>query len=447
MTNAYYPAALSRHNLLHLPQPNCPAPISMASDSSTPVSRAVIILAAVAVFLQALAWQWAMGSNPGLAWPPVLLGVVGMGLSMLAIGLFATAYLRQQARLHKANQAATKAFEHERAMERAQLYANRTRELLTAALDAIPIGIAIYDPHDRQVIRNRSLGDLFPGLFKDDANGEAYESVLQRMLDMVFFADVDGTPQVWLENRLAKRTDDGQPTLQHYANDRWIQTYEIRTPQSYCVVAWVEVTDLVRKERLLALANAKLSRQSATDGLTGIANRRKFDDTLAVEWQRAARSGTPLSLLMVDIDHFKRFNDHYGHVAGDECLRQVTEILATCVRRAGELLARYGGEEFVLLLPGADLAHAEDLARRCLQRMDRRAIPHAASASGSVVTLSIGVAQVFPDASQTADSLVNAADTAMYRAKMDGRARYVVATEADWAIDPDAPRSRAAELQ
>ena len=419
----------------------------MASDSSTHVSRPVLILAAVAVFFQALAWQWAVGSNPALAWQPVLLGVVGMGLSLLAVGLFAAAYLRQQARLHKANQAATKVLEHERAMERAQRYANRTRELLTTALDAIPIGIAIYDQHDRQVIRNRSLGDLFPGLFKDETTGEAYESVLRRMLDLGFFADVDANPEVWLEHRLAGRTDDGQPRLQHYANDRWIQTYEIRTRQQYCVVVWVEVTDLVRKERLLALANDKLSRQSATDGLTGIANRRKFDDTLAVEWQRAARSGTPLSLLMVDIDHFKRFNDHYGHVAGDECLRQVTEILATCVRRAGELLARYGGEEFVLLLPGADLEHAEDLAQRCLQRMDRRAIPHAAAASGSIVTLSIGVAQVFPDASQTADSLVNAADTAMYRAKTEGRGRYVVATEADWAIDPDAPRSRAADLQ
>jgi diguanylate cyclase (GGDEF)-like protein len=167
---------------------------------------------------------------------------------------------------------------------------------------------------------------------------------------------------------------------------------------------------------------------------------------LAIEWQRAARSGGSLSLLMVDIDHFKRYNDHYGHVAGDECLRRVTHVLASCVRRAGELLARYGGEEFVLLLPGADLAHARDLAQRCLNAVHRENIPHGSSPTADHITVSIGVAQVYPAGAKDPESLVNAADTAMYRAKMDGRARYEVAGQADWDIDKDAPRSHAGQL-
>jgi len=182
------------------------------------------------------------------------------------------------------------------------------------------------------------------------------------------------------------------------------------------------------------------------DSLTGVANRRKFDEMLSIEWQRAARSGGSLSLLLVDIDHFKRFNDHYGHVAGDECLRKVAHLLAGCVRRAGELLARYGGEEFVLLLPGADMEHARDLAERCLQAIHRAHIPHGSSPTCDHVTFSIGVAQVYPAGARDPEGLVNAADTAMYRAKMDGRARFEVAGQADWDIDKDAPRSHAGQL-
>ena len=124
----------------------------------------------------------------------------------------------------------------------------------------------------------------------------------------------------------------------------------------------------------------------------------------------------------------------------------MVHVLTSCVRRAGELLARYGGEEFVLLLPGADLDQARDLAQRCLNAIHREAIPHGASPSSDHVTFSIGVAQVLPTATQDPESLVNAADTAMYRAKMNGRSRFEVAVQADWEIDKDAPRSRAGEL-
>ncbi len=207
-----------------------------------------------------------------------------------------------------------------------------------------------------------------------------------------------------------------------------------------------ERDQLARAQHMASAEHEKLARQSATDGLTGITNRRHFDEILGVEWLRAARSGSSLALLIVDIDHFKRFNDHYGHVAGDECLRRVAQLLQGCVRRAGEIVARYGGEEFVILLPGAGGAQAEDLAQRCLKAIAGVALPHVSSPTADHVTFSIGIAQAVPDATRDPTSLVNAADAAMYRAKMAGRARYVMASQADWDIDKDAPRSQAGDL-
>jgi diguanylate cyclase (GGDEF)-like protein len=196
----------------------------------------------------------------------------------------------------------------------------------------------------------------------------------------------------------------------------------------------------------LETANRRLTRQSTMDELTGLANRRHFDDALNTEWLRADRARLTLSLLMVDIDHFKNYNDHYGHVAGDKCLRSVANILERCVRRAGELVSRYGGEEFVILLPGADLAHAHETAQNCLALMQQESLPHAASSAANYVTISIGVASVLPDATVDPFTLVNAADAAMYRAKTTGRAHYEVADQADWDIDPDTPRTRPGAL-
>jgi diguanylate cyclase (GGDEF)-like protein len=150
---------------------------------------------------------------------------------------------------------------------------------------------------------------------------------------------------------------------------------------------------------------------------------------------------------MVDIDYFKRFNDRYGHLAGDDCLRLVASVLSQCARRAGEVAARYGGEEFVLLLPGADAERACETAQKCLEKMQSEAVPHAASPVSQQVTFSIGVATLQPDFQSEASALVNAADVAMYRAKSAGRACYLVASSEDWGIEKDTPRSGFAELE
>lgn len=174
----------------------------------------------------------------------------------------------------------------------------------------------------------------------------------------------------------------------------------------------------------LERANALLSRLSLTDGLTGVGNRRLFDQTLSAEWTRGTRQKQPLALLMIDIDHFKLYNDSYGHQGGDDCLRRVADTLAKCVLRGGELVARYGGEEFAVLLPFTDLAGAKVVARRCLGQLSAAGLPHRASPISQWLTLSIGVACITPEAGRTSDTLVQAADKALYQAKASGRNRF-----------------------
>lgn len=184
----------------------------------------------------------------------------------------------------------------------------------------------------------------------------------------------------------------------------------------------------------------RLHTLSNHDPLTGVANRRALDERVAQEWRRAARHDTPLGLLMIDIDHFKLYNDHYGHLEGDECLRQVACVLGSTVTRAGELVARYGGEEFAVLLPGSNTATAAALAGKVRAAVNTLAIPHACSDAASHVTISLGVASVRPAAPRRAPDtapgssaspaevglhlardLFDQADRALFAAKAAGR--------------------------
>ena len=182
------------------------------------------------------------------------------------------------------------------------------------------------------------------------------------------------------------------------------------------------------------------------DGLTGTFNRRYFDTQLTSEFARAARSRSSLGLILVDVDHFKLFNDHYGHQAGDDCLRAVARALRHTLWRPGDAVARYGGEEFVLLLPGADQNHALVTAQQCMDSMQREAIAHGDPEPTPFLTCSIGVATVLPDAEREPKTLVNAADVAMYRAKSNGRARVEIAEQADWDLGENTPRTRPTPL-
>jgi diguanylate cyclase (GGDEF)-like protein len=188
-------------------------------------------------------------------------------------------------------------------------------------------------------------------------------------------------------------------------------------------------TQLLLRRVVVALeeANRKLERLSFLDGLTNIANRRRFDEYLAVEWRRAQREHAPVSLILADVDYFKGYNDHYGHEAGDEVLKHVAAALDATVGRPADLVARYGGEEFVVVLPGTDTQGAAALAERLRAAVSALAIPHAHSRAADHVTISLGVATLVPPREGALEGLITAADQALYEAKRAGRNRLAVA--------------------
>lgn len=182
-----------------------------------------------------------------------------------------------------------------------------------------------------------------------------------------------------------------------------------------------------RERELVELAE-KLRRLSTVDGLTGVANRRSFDEELTRVWRRSQREANPVSLVMIDVDQFKSYNDHYGHLAGDDCLRQVAEVLQQTVKRPFDLVARYGGEEFAVLLPDTDVPGAEMLAEEMRASIEALQIPHPHSTVSDRVTMSCGVATTLPGPGSEPAALVAASDACLYQAKRAGRNRVVSAT-------------------
>ncbi len=179
----------------------------------------------------------------------------------------------------------------------------------------------------------------------------------------------------------------------------------------------------------LEAKNIELERLSSQDGLTGISNRRIFDEFTQKEWSRAARDNNRLSLVMIDIDHFKTYNDNYGHQGGDDCLRQVAQKLASTVNRPSDLVARYGGEEFVVVMPGTDLEGAKSIAEALCEGVSSLGLAHAHSSTADHVTISLGVASMVPSADGKPEDLIAKADGALYKAKETGRNKFVVAED------------------
>jgi len=217
---------------------------------------------------------------------------------------------------------------------------------------------------------------------------------------------------LWLDSRARLRVSAGDPG------------------PTGIVASLRDATDRKTAESKLKDALEQMERMAATDGLTGLANRRHFDDVAGQEWRRCGREQWPLSVLLLDADHFKLFNDRYGHLAGDGCLRAIASQLAVAARRPGDLAARYGGEEFLLLMPHTDRAGAVGVAERVRKLVLDLAIAHDGSPAASVVTVSIGVATAWPGKTESnrnsVSSLLAAADRALYQAKSGGRNRVVI---------------------
>ena len=185
-----------------------------------------------------------------------------------------------------------------------------------------------------------------------------------------------------------------------------------------------DISDRKQAEEKLARLYKEMEQLSFQDGLTGIANRRMFDLALDKEWKRAQRDRTPLTLILLDIDHFKQYNDYYGHLQGDECLKQIAKALNGVSKRAIDLIGRYGGEEFFLLLPETNEIQAVQLAEQCFSAIKQQKLLHATSTVSDVVTVSAGIHTTIPLEELQSSTLIEAADKLLYQAKQKGRNRF-----------------------
>ena len=250
----------------------------------------------------------------------------------------------------------------------------------------------------------------------------------------VLIVDVDNDPD-YVPGNGAVRAEYVVP-IRHGARMHGVLNIEA-THASFFDVQAVAVFDAIaqlvaaaihfaRLAEELTTANRKLEQMSMSDGLTGIANRRCFNQRLQADWSRMAAAGMPLALVLADVDSFKALNDACGHLHGDDCLCALARVCEGFVGSAEILLARFGGEELVLLLPGLDLAAAVVVAEQLRTAVEAARMPHPNSAAGPWVTISVGVAAVVPDAAKPAETLVEMADDALYSAKLAGRNRVAI---------------------
>lgn len=183
----------------------------------------------------------------------------------------------------------------------------------------------------------------------------------------------------------------------------------------------------VKAHMELKIKSDMLEQLASIDGLTNLYNRRRLDELLNGEWSRCQRNKAPLSLIMIDIDYFKLFNDTYGHAMGDQCLRDVAWTLKDCLKRPGDIIARYGGEEFAVLLPNTDMEGAQSMAKRLGSEVESLKIPHSASDVSTSVTISLGVATAFAGFTlESSTELLKTADHALYQSKKNGRNRVTI---------------------
>jgi two-component system cell cycle response regulator len=300
-----------------------------------------------------------------------------------------------------------------------------SKEQLQQILDSIDAGIAFVDADRRyqfvnrfyEVRFNRSQESILGKYVWEVIGSEAYASV-EGYLDRV----LKGEPQsfefgiTYLDGQYAHLSSHLTPAFN--ASTQIIGYY----------LFVFDISERHRLEQYLQAANAELEQLVILDSLTQVANRRKFDDYLEQEWQRSVRSQQPLSLIMFDIDFFKRYNDHYGHQTGDICLIKIAQSVQATVHRTTDLVARYGGEEFAVVLPNTSLSGAIVIAEQIQQAIKALAIPHGCSDVSPIVSISLGVVSLVPTALGSPKQLIASADRALYTAKQQGRDCYAIDT-------------------
>ncbi|MGK5064256.1 diguanylate cyclase [Janthinobacterium sp. LB3P112] len=311
--------------------------------------------------------------------------------------------------------------------------------LLESILGAVNLGAIVLDEQRRIVLWNHwmarhsarqadaVLGQDFFAVFPELRHKRIASAITQALRDnfqSLLSQTLHKAPFALYTHGAATAGNDGEERMQQA-----IAVTPINLPGSprHCLIQINDVTIAVGREKLLREQTMVLRSQTFSDGLTGIANRRHFDVAIEREMRRAMRTSSPLSLLMIDIDHFKDYNDHYGHQQGDDCLIRVAAELAAMLQRPTDLLARYGGEEFAAILPDTDAAQALRMAEAIRQHAADLRIAHAKTGNAvKHITVSIGIATRQPQQPLTISALIGAADRALYLAKGAGRNRVMV---------------------
>ena len=301
--------------------------------------------------------------------------------------------------------------------------------ILESVMRSVRLGALVIDADQRLVLWNGWLeqrtrltplqaGTSFVDAFPDMLNGRTHAAVREALANN-FPSLISQT----LNKAPFPLYDNAADAAQNLRLQQAIQVipFDVAGRSRYCLVQITDVSKVVMRERLLREQSAVLKTMSYTDGLTGIANRRHFDERLEEECARCRRAGLGLSLFIIDIDFFKPYNDRYGHLQGDQCLREVAQTLAGVLQRPGDLVARYGGEEFAAILPATDHEGAMRMAEMMRQAVQARALEHKDSTVAACVTVSIGVATHLPTGSEDEKTLIEATDLGLYQAKRAGR--------------------------
>ncbi len=299
-----------------------------------------------------------------------------------------------------------------------------SRNQLGAVLAGISDGVAMFDANGVLVYANEQYRSLFPRTAQYRTAGTSLRDILLKVVETREQVLQPGRETEWVEEISASLKRVSEEEIELF-DGRWLYLRTRPTADGAALVVVSDVTTIKQAEASLRSMTDQLKLLAATDGLTGLTNRRGFDAALETELARCRRSGEPLSLLLVDVDRFKAYNDLYGHQAGDEVLKRVAECLKAALRRPGDVAARYGGEEFAAVLPGTDEDGAFFIADAFREKLASMGIPHKRAAKG-VLTASVGLATVADcDAEVNSPEVVKRADEALYDAKGAGRDRVI----------------------
>ncbi|MRR51525.1 MAG: diguanylate cyclase [Rhodocyclaceae bacterium] len=279
---------------------------------------------------------------------------------------------------------------------------------------------------DASEARGRTLTELFPELLESRCH-QAVAGALHEGTSALLSLSLNRSPFPLFADEGARQRNE------RLHQQIYVMPLALPDRPRHCLVQIFDVSAAVAREALLRSQAFELRRSAYHDGLTGLPNRRRFDEAFDADMRQAFRKQHPVSLVMVDIDYFKDYNDRYGHLQGDQCLRQVADIIGAFARRPTDLASRFGGEEFGLIFPETDLSDAQRLAEGLRQAVEAARIPHAASPLVPWVTVSIGVASKRPSSETPTDLLLSRADKALYDAKGAGRNRVGI-----WNGEPDA---------